>query len=76
MSGSPAETTQEITQKTHTQFQDKCEKYLILSGKEPEPPEWKAGTLPTTPQRQTRYILEGNFISKECEYYLRSVLTV
>ena len=51
MSGPPPKTTQDRTQRTHTQSQDKL-KFLTPPGFEPGLPDWKAGTLPTTPRRR------------------------
>ena len=48
MSGPPPETTQDRTQRTHTQF-------LTPPGSEPEPSGWKPGTLPITPRRRIIY---------------------
>ena len=53
MSGPPPKTTQDRTQTmdTHPIPRRKLQ-FLIPPRIEPEPPGWKAGTLPTTPRRR------------------------
>ena len=61
MSGSPPKTTHIRTQTkvTHPIPGQKL-KYLTPSGIEPGPPGWKAGTLPTTPQRRIKNVKSTN----------------
>ena len=64
MSGPPQKTTQDRTQRTHTQTQDHKLKFLTSSGISSGPPGWKAGSLPTTSWQRIRWIPVIHFIAQ------------